>query len=113
MKSTNSKLEGYAIYAHLTRKSELNIKTLIGVNIRADLKKYFPGVKFSVRTRNAEVVFINWVGAPERKAVESLIAKYEAGYFYAMEDRYIYKPSEFNDLFGEARYIFIQQTPFC
>lgn len=61
--------------------------------IRADLKKAFPGVKFSVRSENfagGDAVRVGWEDGPTRKQVEAITQNYTAGSFNAMEDIYEY-----------------------
>lgn len=48
--------------------------------IRAELKKAFPGVKFSVRTSNYSMgssISVKWTDFPTRKAVEAITDKYK------------------------------------
>ena len=58
--------------------------------VRADLKAAWPGVKFSVRTRQYSTIYVDWSDGPRETAVEALLAKYEYGYFDGMDDSYHY-----------------------
>lgn len=58
--------------------------------VRADLKGAWPGTKFSVRTRNGSTICVDWTDGPRETAVETLLAKYEHGYFDGMDDSYHY-----------------------
>jgi hypothetical protein len=98
-------------YAHLTQaqNTEKWGSTLAAMNIRADLKKNFPGVKFSVKSERysgGDSVNVYWTGGPDEKDVENVIDRYEAGSFDGMTDSYTYKKSVFTDVFGETKYLF-------
>src|SRR6185369_17173636 len=62
--------------------------------IRADLKKAFPGVKFSVRSEcfsMGDAVRVSWVDGPAVAAVEAVADKYQAGDFDGSTDSYSYR----------------------
>lgn len=61
--------------------------------IRAELKKAFPSVKFSVRSRNfagGDSVGVGWINGPTRDAVTAITDKYQYGHFDGMIDLYEY-----------------------
>lgn len=58
--------------------------------VRADLKAAWPGVKFSVRTRQYSTIYVDWTDGPREAAVEALLDKYEYGYFDGTDDSYHY-----------------------
>jgi hypothetical protein len=61
--------------------------------IRAELKKSFPNVKFSVTSETfsmGDAVRISWTDGPRESAVEAITGKYQAGSFNGMEDIYEY-----------------------
>ena len=61
--------------------------------IRQELRRAFPGQKFSVTSETysmGDSVNVRWTGEPSREAVEAFTAKYEAGHFDGMTDMYEY-----------------------
>lgn len=59
--------------------------------IRADLKKSFPGVKFSVEcVQSSNVVNIHYEDGPTHEQVESVTSKYAKGHFDGQTDSYEY-----------------------
>ncbi|MCD0253078.1 hypothetical protein JWH16_04310 [Xanthomonas campestris pv. campestris] len=92
--------------AHLQQSSDaLRGPKLAVKNIRADLKKHFPGIKFSVRS-DYNQVRVQWVDGPTAAAVDALIRRYKAGSFNGMEDIYEFKSTEFGKVFGSIEYTF-------
>lgn len=79
---------------------------LVAGNIRKELKKEFPSVKFSVTSQHGTAVNIKWTDGPTKEAVSNITSKYQEGRFNGMEDIYEYNTSPFNDIFGGAKYIF-------
>lgn len=78
-------------------------------NIRIELKRAFPGVKFSVKSehRGSSSINIHWTDGPTVEQVEKITAKYQEGNFNGMEDIYEHDHNnQFPDLFGGARYVF-------
>lgn len=97
--------------AHLTQAG-VNPKlwgpTLAAANIRAELKREFPSVKFSVTSSKysgGNSVDVRWKDGPTTKQVDAIANKYQAGWFDGMTDCYNYTPSAWTDVFGEARFI--------
>lgn len=72
-------------------------------NVRKDLKKHFPGVKFSVRS-DATEVRVRWTDGPLEKDVEAIVDRYKAGHFDGMTDCYNYTRSAFTEVFGSVRW---------
>ena len=61
--------------------------------IRAELKKAFPGVKFSVTSNGysmGDSVYVDWTDGPTRDQVHSIAGKYQEGHFDGMTDSYDY-----------------------
>lgn len=79
-------------------------------NIRIELKRAFPSVKFSVRSKSYSMgnnINIDWTDGPTTKQVEEIANQYDAGSFDGMTDSYNYrKDRAFIDAFGSAKYIF-------
>lgn len=79
---------------------------LAAENIRRELKRVFPGFKFSV-TSDFDSVRVGWIDGPTSEAVEAITNKYTAGDFNGMDDCYHYdEDATFADVFGDPRYVF-------
>jgi uncharacterized FlaG/YvyC family protein len=76
-------------------------------NIKKELKRAYPNVKFSVRS-DGNSVRIEWIDGVTEQQVENIANKYEMGKFDSMADMYEYKDEgrTFRKLFGGANYIF-------
>ncbi len=61
-----------------------------GKAIKAELKKEFPSVKFSIRQEGGSAVRISWSDGVTTKQVNDIVDKYQYGYFNAMNDIYEY-----------------------
>ena len=93
------------MYEHLTPGSGA---THAAKNIRAHLKKLYPGGKFSVKTdhfANGNSVSVRWTDGPVQKAVDEALSGFVAGRFDGMQDIYDYKESAFGREFGTCKYL--------
>jgi hypothetical protein len=75
-------------------------------NIKIELKRAFPDVKFSVRREHYSAININWENGPTDKEVTAITDKYQEGHFDGMTDCYEYNRDTFNNTFGGAQYVF-------
>lgn len=94
-----------ADYPHLTQGSGC---VVAAKNIRTELKRAFPAVKFSVRTSQysgGNSIDVTWTDGPAAQQVERITAKYSGGSFDGMTDCYDYKSSPWTEVFGEAKYL--------
>lgn len=61
-----------------------------GKLIRQDLKAAFPSVKFGVRCKRSgggwSYIVVSWEGAPDREAVEQIIARYRGEQYDIVND---------------------------
>ncbi|HEN3645035.1 LPD29 domain-containing protein [Yersinia enterocolitica] len=80
--------------------------TLATSNIRKELKDAFPNAKFSVRKRNYDCVYVNWIDGPIEDEVKAIISKYKGGRFNGMEDIYESISTPFNEVYGSVSYLF-------
>lgn len=96
-------------FAHLDQNGNLYDVTFAAKNIRAQLKKAFQGVKFSVRKRGAGCVYVSWIDGPRVAEVEQITNRYRAGHFCGMEDIFNYEKTAWNQLFGNVDYIICQR----
>lgn len=98
-------------YAHLERVPEGGYASakLAAKNIRTELKRAFPGTKFSVTSdgfSGGDSVDVRWSMGPTAKEVEAITGKYQEGSFNGMEDIYEYdRENVIPDLFGGAKYV--------
>ena len=77
--------------------------------IRAELKKAFPNVKFSVKSANfanGDSVHIDYVDGIARKDVEAITNKYQYGHFDGMIDCYEHSNTR-DDLPAQAKFVFV------
>jgi hypothetical protein len=82
---------------------------LAAENIRRELKRAFPGVKFRV-TSDYNTVRADWIDGPTSNQVEAITSKYPAGSFNGMEDIYERDPdATFGDVFGGPKYVFCRR----
>jgi hypothetical protein len=77
-------------------------------NMRIELARAFPGVKFSVKSRRfsmGDAIDVKWTDGPDGKAVDAIIDKYESGTFDAMTDCAGSIHSAWMDAFGDSRFV--------
>ncbi|WP_267436666.1 LPD29 domain-containing protein [Erwinia psidii] len=90
----------------LTTATERNTTKLAAKNIRILLKKNFPGVKFSVRMRDYNALYVSWTDGPTKEAVEGITNKFEEGSVNTIEDIYEYNITGFHRVYGGVKYLF-------
>jgi len=81
-------------------------------NMRAELKRAFPGVEFAVRTSKysgGDSVRVSWTDGPTREQVDQIAKKYAGGSFDGMTDCYDYKSSPWTEVFGSTKYVFCER----
>ena len=77
-------------------------------NLRSQLKKAFPGVKFSVTTdrfSGGDSLRVAWTDGPAVDRVSEIASQYKAGHFNGYEDLYEYSRSAWTEAFGDAKYV--------
>ena len=107
--SAKAQLKADPRYSHLQQFGQggksMHAIQLAAINIRRDLKKTFPGVKFSVTTSHHTEVRIAWMDGPVAKLVREVVDRYSGGYFDGMSDIYEYSDTPWNTVFGSAKYV--------
>ena len=98
-----------AEYTYLER-NEKDDHNIVGKNIRTELKRNFPGVKFSVRYDSfsgGDDFTIRWDDGPTQEQVHNIVSKYGNMHpdTYSQGDYWDYVPSVFNELFGGVGYV--------
>ncbi len=79
-------------------------------NIRRELKRDFPGVKFSVQS-DYNSVDVRWTDGPTSEQVEAVTRRYKAESFNGMEDIYESNlDATFADVFGDPDYVSCSRT---
>jgi len=82
-------------------------------NIRAELKRAFPGIKFSVTSDSytgGNSIDVHWQAGPTKEAVEKITGKYQEGHFDGMEDIYRDSGNQWPDIYGGAKYVMEQRS---
>ncbi len=77
-------------------------------NIRIELARAFPGIRFSVKSRRfsmGDAIDVRWTDGPMGSQVDAIIQRYKAGSFDGMDDSYSYVHSAWKDAFGDAKYV--------
>lgn len=96
-------------HAHLKQfDGSINASKLAVLNIRADLKKAFKGIKFSVRA-DFNSVNISWIDGATVRQVNDVVKAYAAGSFDGMADIYEAKETPFTEVFGGIDYVFTRR----
>lgn len=94
---------------HLTPDDNHGGVTTAAKNIRAELKRAFPAIKFSVRSKSytgGNSINIHWTDGPTSDQVEAIAGRYKHGSFNGMDDSYEFVENAWGDAFGSAYYIF-------
>ena len=86
-------------------KKEWCRERIAAENIRRELKRVFPSIKFSV-TSEASSVNIKWTDGPTDNQVAQITKRHQMGNFNGMTDSYDYDDDRtFSDVFGGVRYV--------
>lgn len=97
-------------YDYLQRAKDRYDRKVVGGNIRAELARNFPGIKFSVRYKSFSgnnEYRISWVDGPTKNQVEKIVDKYSdmRPDPLSMGDYWDSCPTIFNELYGSVGYI--------
>lgn len=90
----------------LTQGDDTGSGKLAAKNIRTQLRRAFPGIKFSVRVSGQGAIDIEWTDGPTSSDVKAITEPYCAGHFDGMEDIYKSSVSPWDRVFGGAQYVF-------
>ena len=96
-------------FNYLERAENKYDRKVVGKNIRTQLKREFPGVKFSVKKESYDCYRISWTDGPTDEAVTKITSRYDTGRFDAYQDYHYSQESPFTSLFGGVDYIFTQR----
>jgi hypothetical protein len=95
-------------WSHLTQCSKGGYERdgkLVGANIRTELKKRFPGVKFSVRKRDYSSICVSWVDGPTTSQVDDVVFPFKGGRFDSSQDLSSFENSPFIAVYGGVQYL--------
>lgn len=95
-------------YPHLNVLDNIYDRKALKKNFVADLKKNFPGHKFSIRTDYC-TVYVSWKGDLSLSEVRKITDKWESYVTDCSGDFRDYCPTNFNKVFGGYKYIFIKK----
>lgn len=99
------------LYPYLTRyasDSKVSGHALGAKNLRVELKRAFPGVKFSVTSSSfagGDSISVRWTDGPTSDAVNTIADRYQEADFEPMDDSTSYRDNVFAELFGGAKYV--------
>lgn len=92
-------------WAHLKQGDGDRDGRLVAANIRAELKRRFAGVKFSVRKLHHGTVAVRWTDGPIKADVEEVTAPFRGGRFDSSQDLATFETSPFIAVFGGVQYL--------
>ncbi|SMF39405.1 hypothetical protein SAMN02982917_1987 [Azospirillum oryzae] len=92
-------------WAHLTQGNGERDGRLAAANVRAVLKKSFPGIKFSVRKQHHSSIGVSWEDGPTVAQVEDVVSAFKGGRFDSMQDLASFETSPFISIFGGVQYL--------
>lgn len=96
-------------YRHLRQGTDVYSGRLAAANMRIELKRACPGVKFSVRITCYGAVSVSWTDGPKQAEVEAICRKYKAGRFNSMEDSYGHAVQPWHHVFGGLEYLSVSR----
>lgn len=97
-------------YAHLEQGDDQYGGKLAAANIRRELKKAFPGVKFSVRKPYYGSVDITFPKTFEQtEELKTVYRKYQSAHFDGMQDLEELHAGPWHVVFGGSKYVFAQR----
>lgn len=95
-------------YAHLKPIDNYASAADVAKNIRAHLKRLFPGVKFGVKKESHSCINVNWTDGPHHKTVEEALENFKEAAGIDNSDMTILKRHTW--IFGTVTYIFCRNT---
>jgi len=99
-------LNKYSSYLIQPKDNKKGAFDCVKQNIRIELKKEFPSIKFSVSSDHYGTVNVKWDDGPTIKEVQNITSKYEDHETDYTGDFRDYNPSNFNNIFGGCNYVF-------
>ena len=81
-------------------------------NLRIELARAFPGVRFSVKTSRfsmGDSIRVRWLDGPTVGQVEPIANRYEGGAYDSERDLYVYHRNAWREVFGWAKYVHVDR----
>lgn len=101
-------------YAYLPNKGMYQEVAKVAANLRVELKRKFPGVKFSVTSKRfsgGNSIDVSWEDGPSHDEVEKVAGKYQHSHADAESgDYWDFDPNAFNEVFGGTKYLHCQRS---
>jgi hypothetical protein len=101
-----------AKYSWANQDSSIGGRVRASKNIKIELARAFPGVKFSVKSSSfsgGNSIDIHWTLGPTSEEVKAITDKYQDGHFDGMDDSHHYDNSSFGEaidiVLGRAKYV--------
>jgi len=94
--------------AYIVDEEHIRFLVTAAKNMRLELRRAFPGVKFEVRSdrfSGGDSIDVRWRDGPTTEAVDKIAKKYKSGTFDGMQDLYEDSDSPWLDVFGDAKYV--------
>jgi hypothetical protein len=88
------------------RKEDPNSWAKGAANLKGDLSKAFPGIRFAVRSEtfaNGTAIRVSWDNGPTTAEVDQIANQYQHGSFDGMTDCYNYSKGDYSK--GSAKYV--------
>jgi hypothetical protein len=98
-----NKYSSYLIQKKDHAKGEFDV---VKQNIRIELKREFPNIKFSVSSDHYGCVNIKWTDGETVESIKNITSKYEDHETDFTGDFRDYNPSNFNRIFGGCNFVF-------
>lgn len=95
-----------AAFSHLTQGTD---RKTAAANIRKELKREFPGVKFGVRCSTGSGIDVSWTDGPTEEQVKAVTNRHKTGYYDMHTDYHGSDAGPFATVFGGSDYLFHQR----
>ena len=105
--------EWAAKYPYLEKGGKKSSWALGAANIRTELRRAFPGHKFSVTSDSFSMgcsIDIKWEDGPTTKEINDIVKKYETSRFDGMTDCSHSTRTHWNTCYGGAKYVQVHRT---
>lgn len=98
-------------FPYLVKRSDTNKSpwALGAQNIKTELARAFPGIKFSVKSESysgGDSINVSWIDGPTDEEVKKITDKYQESDFNGMEDIKEYRHTTWPTIYGGADYVF-------
>jgi len=84
-------------------------------NMKQELKRAFPNIKFSVRSQSYSMgcnIRVDWILGPTVREVNAIVNKYQYCHFDGMTDMEEYVRGDWTDTFGGAKYVHAERREY-